>query len=154
MRFTILMTICLLAANVASGAQPTEADLKADWKNDQKSVLSLTKVDLATGEISGQFKTDPSQPTIWSGPVVGWVSHSAPPQPTPPSFHNAMVISISVRWQNSNGDSIGRITSWTGYLYQDASGKWKIVGQWLLTRSNADFDWSHIFAGQDTFVRQ
>jgi hypothetical protein len=116
---------------------PTVAKkLEGEWHNQLKSTLIIKSVDPQTGAITGSYRS-PSGTTGNPFPLVGWVNVVEPAE----KKDNVVIVSFSVRW-----GTYGSITAWNGYFRDN-----KIVGQWLLTRSNSDFPWDHILTGQDQF---
>ena len=122
-----------------------EAKLVGSWKNQLGSTLKITKINVKTGEISGSY-TSPSGTTGEWFPLIGWVNER-PAKDT--SVHHAISVSFSVRW-----GQYGSITSWNGVYYiPKKTNVPTIIGDWLLSRSNADFEWGHVNVGQDRFTQ-
>ncbi|PHZ85703.1 avidin/streptavidin family protein [Paremcibacter congregatus] len=109
-----------------------------DWRNDVKSVMSIEKVDPATGRITGTYISKNGA----KNPMSGWLNTSAPVE----GKHNATAIHLSVNWQGE-----GAITAWTGYCHM-VDGSPVIQTEDLITFTNADFAWSHVISNHDTLV--
>jgi hypothetical protein len=104
--------------------------------------LFIKEIDSDTGMVSGSF-CSPSGTTGQEFPLIGWINTQTPKD----GKDNVVVVSFSVRW-----GKIGSVTAWNGY-YALEEGKATIVGQWFLSRPNADLRWEHIVVGQDRFTK-
>jgi hypothetical protein len=118
-------------------------NLVGSWTNDLKSVLTIVAVDAQSGAITGNYRLNPASglPPDVVFPLQGWVNTKAPDKNHP---NHVTVVSFSVRF-----GTVGSVTAWNGYY----DGSQSILGQWLLSRPNSDYDWDHILAGQDRFRR-
>jgi hypothetical protein len=119
--------------------------LTGKWKQEMVgartggAIINITKVDPATGQITGKY-IPPSGPAAGKEfNVVGWVS-SAPPQE---KADNVITVSFTVSLS-----TYGSISSETGYLKDD-----KIFAMWHNVRSNTAYDWAHIATGEDIWTK-
>lgn len=122
-------------------------ELVGDWKNGLNSTLHIEAIDPATGKIDGSY-ISPQGTNGTAFPLVGWVNTKANRQGAFP----VVVISWTVRFGTA-----GSITGWTGFyaaLPKDGPTHTPtIVGQWNLGRVDGDYEWDHILAGQDRFLK-
>jgi hypothetical protein len=106
------------------------------WQNELSSTMDITNID-TTGKITGTY-TSPSGTDGKKYPLIGWIINGK---------KDPLAISFTVSW----GEKIGSITSWTGTCQEDKNGKPQIKTIWNLVRSKANYSWSHILTGSDTF---
>jgi hypothetical protein len=119
------------------------AKLTGTWTNQMESTLTISNIDPASGQITGNYVSSTgASPTAF--PLLGWVNTSAP---NTNHVDHAVVVSFSVRW-----GTFGSVTAWNG-TYTTHDKQPEIVGQWLLSRPNTDFAWDHVLVGQDQFHR-
>ncbi len=158
---SLCMTAFALTLTATQGAPPTPttaqpnpvdpaiiAELKGDWKNALNSTLRIKSIDPSSGAIDGSY-ISPQGTNGTEYPLHGWVNTKAPDST---SQFPVVVISWSVRW-----GTIGSVTAWNGFyaaLPKDGTSKTPtIVGQWLLSRPDGNYEWDHVLAGQDRFTK-
>ncbi|MEM6298166.1 MAG: avidin/streptavidin family protein [Bacteroidota bacterium] len=126
-------------------------DLIGTWQNQKDpndpSKLIIESYDSVTAVISGYFSS-PSGTDGDSFPLTGVVnSRPLKESENTTEKHQALAVTFSVRW-----DEYGSITSWTGVCFEK-NGVLELNTNWLLVRSVTDYEWDHVLAGYDLFVK-
>ncbi|NHK28749.1 autotransporter [Parvularcula flava] len=143
-------TACSLAAIVALAGGITMPAMAADcenlageWTNaeDGAPTLVITEVEEISGHLRGQF-TSPSGTAGEAFALTGWVVTSKDDR----AEDVVPALTFSVRFT-----PYGSVSAWSGTC-RALDGVPTIETIWHLTRSHADYDWSHQLTGTDVFV--
>lgn len=135
-----------LALAVLPGIQSHAADcerLTGAWTNagDGTPTLIITDVEAISGHLQGQF-TSPSGTAGEAFALSGWVAMSDERK----ADDVVPALTFSVLFT-----PYGSVSAWSGTC-RNIDGVPTIETIWHLTRSHADYDWSHQLTGTDVFV--
>jgi hypothetical protein len=145
MKSIVFTSIILAAASTgcatARAGGPDCANPVGAWVNQLKSTLTVASASPTTGALAGTYRS-PSGTPGQSFPMIGWTNQT----PAVPGRDNVILLTFTVRW-----GEIGSITAWSG-VCREENGVPTLTALWHLARSNSQFPWDHVLAGNDVFT--